>query len=84
MFRRQTLSQIGQCQISNAEKSGTGRFGKKKFETFRQSFHAETSRIILFLFLDVGMMQSIKRSSGMSPFPLVPRGPLGPLIFPSC
>ena len=32
----------------------------------------------------VGMMQSIKRASDMSPFPLVPRGSLGPLIFPSC
>ena len=32
----------------------------------------------------VGMMQSIKRASDMSPFPLVPRNSLGPLIFPSC
>ena len=32
----------------------------------------------------VGMMQSIKRASGMSAFPLRPRGPLGPHIFPSC
>ena len=31
-----------------------------------------------------GMMQSKKRASDMSSFPLVPRGPLGPLIFPSC
>ena len=34
--------------------------------------------------INVEMMQSIKRASDMSPFPLVPRGPLGPLIFPSC
>ena len=34
--------------------------------------------------INVGMMQSIKRASDMSPFPLVPRGPLRPLIFPSC
>ena len=34
--------------------------------------------------LKVGMMQSMKRASDMSPFPLVPSGPLGPLIFPSC
>ena len=26
----------------------------------------------------------MKRAPYMSPFPLVPRGPLGPLIFPSC
>ena len=32
----------------------------------------------------VGKMQSIKRASDMSSFPLEPRGPLGPLIFPSC
>ena len=35
--------------------AGTGRFGKdisaKKLETFLQIFHAETSRIILVLFL---------------------------------
>ena len=34
--------------------------------------------------INVGTMQSIKRASDMSSFPLVPRGPLGPLIFPSC
>ena len=34
--------------------------------------------------INVGMMESIKRASDMSPFPLVPRGPLGPLIFSSC
>ena len=28
------------------------------------------------------MIQSIKRASNMSPFPLVPRVPLEPLIFP--
>ena len=27
---------------------------------------------------------STKRASDISPFPLVPRGPLGPLILPSC
>ena len=32
---------------------------------------------------NVGMMQCIKRASDMSQFPLVPRGPLGPLMFPS-
>ena len=78
-------------------KSGTGRFGKKNFETFRNI-------LVLFLFfstnwlgpvcripvcrilelkknyktINVGMMQSIKRASDMSPFPLVPRGPLYP------
>ena len=30
------------------------------------------------------VIQSIKRVSDMSPFPLVPSGPLGPLMFPSC
>ena len=34
--------------------------------------------------INVGMMQSMKRASDMSPFPLVPRSPLGRLIFPSC
>ena len=34
--------------------------------------------------INVGMKQSIKRASVMSSFPLVPRGPSGPLIFPSC
>ena len=34
--------------------------------------------------INVGMMESIKRASDKSSFPLVPRGPLGPLIFPSC
>ena len=34
--------------------------------------------------INVGMMQSIKRASDMSLFPLVPRGPFGPLKFPSC
>ena len=35
--------------------------------------------------INVGNVEkSIKRASDMSPFPLVPRGPLGPLIFPSC
>ena len=34
--------------------------------------------------INVGMMQSIKRASDMSSFPLVPRGTLGLLIFPSC
>ena len=98
--------------------TGTGRFGKdvsaktfrqKKFETFRQIFHAETYRITLvpsylgFVFgflqtgpnqfvenqkqnqdyipvcrilelkkndktINVGMMQSIKRASDLSPF----------------
>ena len=33
---------------------------------------------------NVGMVQSIKGASDMSPFPLVPCGPLGPLMFPSC
>ena len=37
-------------QMALGQVTGTGRFGKKKFETFRQIFHAETSRII-FLFL---------------------------------
>ena len=106
---------------SEKERERTGRFGKdvsaktfrqKNFETFRQPFHAETSRIISVLFLffstnwlgpvcripvcrnlelkktdktvNVELMQSIKRASDMSPFPLVPRGPLGSLIFPSC
>ena len=32
--------------------------------------------------ISVGMMQSIKGASDMSSFPLVLRGPLGPLIFP--
>ena len=81
---------------------GKRTFRQKKFETFRQIFHAETSRIILVLFLvvfripvcrilelkkndkniNVGMMQSIKRASDMSPFPLVPRGPLGAAYIP--
>ena len=26
----------------------------------------------------------MKRASDISPFHLVPRGPLGPLVFPSC
>ena len=30
------------------------------------------------------VFQSIKRAFDISPFPLVPRGPLGPLMFPSC
>ena len=34
--------------------------------------------------INIGMMQSIKRASDMSPFPLVPRGPLGLPLFPSC
>ena len=34
--------------------------------------------------INVGNMESIKRASDMSPFPLVPRGSLGPLTFPSC
>ena len=34
--------------------------------------------------INVGMMQSIKRASDMSSFFLVLRGPLGPLMFPSC
>ena len=34
--------------------------------------------------LSYNMIQSIKRFSVMSPFPLVPRAPLGPLMFPSC
>ena len=29
------------------------------------------------------IFQSIKRASEISSFPLVPRGPLGPLLFPS-
>ena len=34
--------------------------------------------------INVGMMQNMKRASDMSSFPLVPRGPWGPLMFPSC
>ena len=30
------------------------------------------------------VFQSIKCASDISSFPLVPRGPLGPLMFPSC
>ena len=30
------------------------------------------------------VFQSIKRAFDISPFPLVPRGPLGPLMFLSC
>ena len=30
------------------------------------------------------VFQSIKRASDISSFPLVPRGPLGPSMFPSC
>ena len=30
------------------------------------------------------VFQSIKRAFDISPFPLVPRGPLGPLMFSSC
>ena len=33
---------------------------------------------------NVGMMQSIKSATDMSPFPLVHRGPLGLPMFPSC
>ena len=29
------------------------------------------------------MMHGLKRAFDLSPFPLVPRGPLGPLMFPS-
>ena len=32
----------------------------------------------------VGMIQSIKRAPDMFLIPLVPRGPLGPLMLPSC
>ena len=34
--------------------------------------------------INVGIIQSINCASDISPFPLVPRVPLGPLIFPSC
>ena len=33
---------------------------------------------------NLGLMQSVKHASGLAPLLLVPRGPLGPLIFPSC
>ena len=51
-------------------------------KTFRQKKTRDVSAN--FSTINVGMMQSIKRASDMSPFPLVHRGPLGPLICPSC
>ena len=33
---------------------------------------------------DLELIYSIKHASDMSRFPLLPRGPLGPVMFPSC
>ena len=61
--------QVPLCTASNAPLKGNKTFRHK---TFRQQ---EEQSVVFF---------SMKRSPYMSPFPLVPRGPLGPLIFPSC
>ena len=51
-------------------------FGWTKFEFSknRNKFESRCSNFEL----------SLKRASDISPFHLVPRGPLGPLMFPSC
>ena len=71
----------GRADITVDLLNGNKTFRQKKFETFRQIFFAETSAA---MFLPKRLLP--KRPvplSDMSPFPLVPRGPLGPLICPS-
>ena len=81
--------------VSRVLVTGTGRFGKdvsaKKIRDVSAYFFCRNVRRHVFaetsaaMFLPKRLLS--KRPvplSDMSPFPLVPRGPLGPLIFPSC
>ena len=68
------LCQMVLSQVTGNQAEGNRTFRQKKFETFRQFFFAETSAAI---FLPKRLLP--KRPvplSDMSPFPLVPRGPL--------
>ena len=43
--------------------------------------HKLSGDLVLYTSCRRYLLKSIKRASDMSPLPLVPRGPLGPLVF---